>query len=243
MPPPAPRNLVFCCDGTGHIAEAPATNVVHLHRRLRDAPATQLSRYEPGVGTFSVLTPWRGGPVGRALGLLFGYGLRRNIDNGHRFLTEHYRQGDRIFLFGFSRGAYAVRALAGRLEAERLPVHFLGAWDTVASLGYLIRRRTFDARATPGATHVRHALAMDEKRPKFEPLRWTEPPLADHQSREEVWFPGAHADVGGGYPERGHPRQRPPAPGADRLRTRPARGLPGGCHPARTGVGETPLHC
>jgi len=206
MPEHTPRNLVFCCDGTGNTAAAPASNVVHLHRRLRDAPATQVSRYEPGVGTFSVLTPWRGGPVGRALGLLFGYGLSRNIENGHRFLIEHYREGDRIFLFGFSRGAYAVRALAERLEAgdRPCPVHFLGAWDTVASLGYLVRqRRAFPDRPSPGVNHVRHALAIDERRPKFEPLPWAKTPLEDHQSREEVWFPGAHADVGGGYPERG----------------------------------------
>jgi uncharacterized protein (DUF2235 family) len=235
-----PRNLVFCCDGTANQYGTVNTNVVHLYQRLAADPATQLARYEPGVGTFSPLGLIDGGRIGIALGKLFGHGLTENIENGYRFLMRHYRPGDRVYLFGFSRGAYAVRALAGMLDkcgllypeqenlvryATRLynrqgndaqaagfaatygrpcPVHCIGVWDTVASLGYLYRnRRFFNARLGPDVTHAYHALAIDERRPKFEPLPWEEQRAHDYQTIEQVWFPGAHADVGGGYRERG----------------------------------------
>ncbi|MGV8783609.1 phospholipase effector Tle1 domain-containing protein, partial [Pseudomonas aeruginosa] len=53
----------------------------------------------------------------RIAGLAFGWGLKRNVEGAYRFLAEHYRPGDQIFLFGFSRGAYAVRVLAAMLRA------------------------------------------------------------------------------------------------------------------------------
>ncbi|MDZ7809356.1 MAG: DUF2235 domain-containing protein [Arhodomonas sp.] len=111
-----PRNLVFCCDGTANEYGTVNTNVVHLYRRLANHPDTQINCYEPGVGTFSPLGVMDGGKVGIVLGKLFGHGLTENIENGYRFLMRHYREGDRVFLFGFSRGAYAVRALSGMLE-------------------------------------------------------------------------------------------------------------------------------
>ena len=83
------------------------------------------------------------------------------------------------------------------------PVHFIGAWDTVGSLGYLYRnRRFFDTKLSPRVAHACHALAIDERRPKFEPLLWDETRAEPHQTLEQLWFPGAHADVGGGYPKR-----------------------------------------
>jgi|AntDeeMinimDraft_5_1070356.scaffolds.fasta_scaffold02194_6 uncharacterized protein (DUF2235 family) len=240
MPDTQPRNLVYCCDGTANQYGTVNTNVVHLYQRLASDPTTQIARYEPGVGTFSPLGLIDGGKIGITLGKLFGHGLTENIENGYRFLMRHYRPGDRVYLFGFSRGAYAVRALAGMLAkcgllypeqdnlvryATRLynekgndeeaagfaatygrqcPVHFIGVWDTVASLGYLYRnRRFFNARLGEDVTHAYHALAIDERRPKFEPLPWEEGRAHDHQTIQQVWFPGAHADVGGGYAERG----------------------------------------
>jgi len=236
------RNLVFCCDGTANEYGTVNTNVVHLYRRLANHPDTQINCYEPGVGTFSPLGIMDGGKVGIVLGKLFGHGLTENIENGYRFLMRHYREGDRVFLFGFSRGAYAVRALSGMLEkcgllhpeqdnlvryATRLynrkgndaeargfaetyarpcPVHLIGAWDTVASLGYIYRnRRFFNAKMSRDVTHGYQALAIDERRPRYEPLPWNESRVEAHQTVEQVWFPGAHADVGGGYEERGLP--------------------------------------
>ncbi|GGY09685.1 hypothetical protein GCM10007160_41290 [Litchfieldella qijiaojingensis] len=232
------RNLVVCCDGTANQYDAVNTNVVHLFSRLIKGDK-QIAHYEPGVGTFPAPGRW-GDHMGITLGKLFGYGLTQNIENGYRFLMKHYRPGDRIFLFGFSRGAYAVRCLAGmlrkcgllypfmgemvpyttRLYLEKgndeaaegykdlygrlAPVHFIGVWDTVDSLGYLYtKRRFFNAKLSEEVGFGYHALAIDERRPKFEPLLWDESLKADHQTIEQVWFPGAHADVGGGYAERG----------------------------------------
>ncbi|WP_018871239.1 DUF2235 domain-containing protein [Thioalkalivibrio sp. ALgr3] len=232
------RNIVFCCDGTANQKGEVNTNVVHLLRRI-PTTARQVSAYEPGVGTFSPFGMRRENIIGTTLGKLFGHGLTANIENGYRFLMQQVREGDRVYLFGFSRGAYAVRALSGMLrkcgllqpgredlvsEASRLytgrhnedeaarfrkqhsrpcPVHFIGAWDTVGSLGYLYRnRRFFDTRLSPEVTHARHALAIDERRPKFEALLWDDTRVESGQTLKQLWFPGAHADVGGGYEQR-----------------------------------------
>ncbi|MGG1947712.1 DUF2235 domain-containing protein [Trinickia sp. NRRL B-1857] len=159
---------------------------------------------------------------------------------------------DKLFLFGFSRGAFAARSLAGfigyvgLLLADKLdkveeayelyemsqdpsqsklaaflyaltghriayedspfyvPTHFLGVWDTVASLGLPSRLEWFTAPFTehhqadtpPAVMTARHALALHEVRSPFEPLLFK---YDDSRDIKEVWFAGAHADVGGGY--------------------------------------------
>jgi hypothetical protein len=106
-----PRNLVVCSDGTWcspeqEMGALPApTNVVKLSKLcLRDEQ--QLVYYHPGVGA-------EGSLLDRLLGGGIGLGLSRNIIGAYRWLCDHYRKGDRIFLFGFSRGAYTVRSLGG----------------------------------------------------------------------------------------------------------------------------------
>ncbi len=88
-------------------------------------------------------------------------------------------------------------------------IHFLGVWDTIGSLGvpdYVISRflgHTWDFHdVTLSSTvkHAFHALAIDERRADFKPCLWDGPNTDD---RRQVWFPGAHSDVGGGYPETG----------------------------------------
>ena len=110
-----PRNIVVCCDGTGNEYGRHNTNVVKLYEALvRDV--NQIAFYDPGVGTFSFL----GIPLGRRIGLLlgqaFGAGLQKNVEDAYRYLMDQYQPGDRLFLFGFSRGAFTVRALAGMLN-------------------------------------------------------------------------------------------------------------------------------
>ncbi|WP_291985898.1 DUF2235 domain-containing protein [Candidatus Accumulibacter sp. ACC007] len=106
-----PRNLVVCCDGTWCTPKQEAgalpapTNVVKLHR-LCLSDDQQRVYYHPGVGA-------DGNLVERLLGGAIGLGLSRNILSAYRWLCDHYRSGDRIFLFGFSRGAYTVRSLGG----------------------------------------------------------------------------------------------------------------------------------
>ena len=95
--------------------------MLKLYRCLRKTDKTQprqLVFYDPGVGT--VTEPSRGtaarpdfNPV---LGLATGYGLDDNVLSAYCFLVEHYAPGDQIYLFGFSRGAYTVRVLAGLIH-------------------------------------------------------------------------------------------------------------------------------
>ncbi|KAJ6570952.1 hypothetical protein DFH09DRAFT_916783, partial [Mycena vulgaris] len=110
----------------------------------------------------------------------------------YRWLSSTYQPGDKIFIFGFSRGAYQVRTLAAIIEkvpgilikqnrAERIAlhfkntfsrnvrIHFAGLWDTVSSVG-LVRGKPLPL--TLSAQHIcifRHALALDERRVKFLP--------------------------------------------------------------------------
>ena len=110
------RNIVLCCDGTGKAFGDANTNVVRLYGLLaRDEH--QLAYYDPGVGTLSLPGPVSGLAKKWSLvrGLAFGIGLNDNIQDAYRFLMEHYRDGDHVYLFGFSRGAFTVRALAGML--------------------------------------------------------------------------------------------------------------------------------
>ena len=109
------KNIVICCDGTGNEYGENNSNVVKLYQRVvRDRD--QAAFYDPGVGTFSFLGRELGRRTGVALGKFFGAGMRQNIEDAYRFLMETYEDGDRVFLFGFSRGAFTVRALAGMLN-------------------------------------------------------------------------------------------------------------------------------
>lgn len=110
------RRLVVCCDGTGNEFGERNTNVVRLYGYLvKDE--TQLTYYDPGVGTLSppsMVTRF-GQTVARLWGLAFGYGITTDIEDAYKFLMDHYRPNDHVYLFGFSRGAYTARALAGMI--------------------------------------------------------------------------------------------------------------------------------
>jgi uncharacterized protein (DUF2235 family) len=108
------RNIVICCDGTSNEYSRDNSNVVRLYQMLDGDVDSQAAFYDPGVGTFAsaaALLPVSK-RVTRLLGLAIGYGLTSNVEDGYRFLMTQWRPGDQVFLFGFSRGAYAARALA-----------------------------------------------------------------------------------------------------------------------------------
>ena len=134
------KNIVLCADGTGNTFSTNVSNVVRLVRSLRlDDCATQVVFYDQGVGTargdvakakrfadegrrqaLRILpapnTPWMLHPwLTRQLGRGFGFGLAENIAEMYGALARCYTEGDRLYLFGFSRGAFTVRALAGLL--------------------------------------------------------------------------------------------------------------------------------
>ena len=131
------RNLVVCCDGTNNTLTGGVqdTNVLLLHGYLRKHadPAATLLYYDPGVGT-----PDAAPPTGlvdllkrradRIAGLASGRGVYENIGEAYRFLMQNWGPGDRIFCFGFSRGAFTARAVVGMvnlfgvLEREHEPL-------------------------------------------------------------------------------------------------------------------------
>jgi uncharacterized protein (DUF2235 family) len=256
------RNLIVCCDGTWntpdqqHDGVATPTNVYRLYNAIQpvgDDGTDQIAYYHPGVGS-------EGNWWQKLAGGGFGLGLTKNIMSGYRWLGGQYQTDDRIFLFGFSRGAYTVRSLAGmithcglldltqvedgevwglveratRAYRERqdrsewarglkfhgrgnpktVQIHYLGVWDTVGSLGVpndlailnLIdefSNLTFhDTKLNANVLNARHAVAIDERRLPFSPTLWTGK-HARTAAVKQVWFPGVHSDVGGGYAEIG----------------------------------------
>ncbi|WP_454887302.1 DUF2235 domain-containing protein [Sphingomonas oryzagri] len=254
-----PRNLVLLCDGTSNEVKQDLTNVLKLYR-IAARNEEQRVFYDPGIGTIGLDNDW--GHTRQALASLFGlatgWGLDDNILDAYAFLCREWRAGDRIYLFGFSRGAYTARAVAGLvyllgilrpeqlnlvsyaltaykrsasehsleiawqfqrvIGGRRAPIHFLGVWDTVASVIVPRRDRLYlpglaflpYTRQNPAVRTFRQAAAIDERRSLFRLYRWDEnqrfepepfslagPP----QDARTVWFVGDHSDVGGGYPE------------------------------------------
>jgi uncharacterized protein (DUF2235 family) len=102
------QRLVVLCDGTWNRPDQPTpTNVCKLRDAVdvsEGAAVPQRVHYERGVGA----RRWE-----RIRGGAFGLGLSRNVRDGYAFLVDHYRPGDELFLFGFSRGAFTARSLAG----------------------------------------------------------------------------------------------------------------------------------
>jgi uncharacterized protein (DUF2235 family) len=269
------KTIAFFSDGTGNTKDfGPDSNVELLFRRALDESgpgARQMTRYDAGVGI----------EFGDLVGKAFGKGISQNIKDGYDFLSEVYEPGDRIFLFGFSRGAYTARSIGGMLGRIGLPARrqtdgsdlrtdhaarkaltdrayaiyklsdhderrrqsedfrrdhawpahlsdearapwLIGVWDTVRSLGIPLGFRDFelslfphrfhDHELNPHVAHAYHALSIDDERLQFLPTIWNEPTAAEKLARqtgkpnpqrfEQIWFPGVHSDVGGGYANR-----------------------------------------
>lgn len=266
------KRLVVFCDGTWNKEDQKTrdgrpcpTNVLRLFEltRIGDGDnCPQIVHYVRGVGN-----RWDE----RVTGGGFGLGISDNIQGAYQFLVSNYEDGDEIFLFGFSRGAFTVRSLAGMiynvgiLRRDRLhlleeayahyrssdpkwhpgsdlskafraanthgneKIKFLGVWDTVGALGapfgYVVAKllnlifptQFHDTKISPIILNAYHACAIDEKRWPFRPTRMeltetrkieaAQVNAADANAEkfnyEEVWFPGVHSDIGGGYPEAG----------------------------------------
>jgi uncharacterized protein (DUF2235 family) len=112
------RNVVILFDGTSNQFGPENTNVVRLAQILeRDSP-DQLVYYDPGVGTLPHPGAFWGftRKVSEIYGLAFGTGLTANVEEAYSYLMDVWQPGDRVFLFGFSRGAYTARVLAALLH-------------------------------------------------------------------------------------------------------------------------------
>lgn len=122
------KNIVILCDGTSNEIKTDRTNILRLFGTLEHSDR-QLVYYDPGVGTFGADEAWSQvyRDATEVLGLATGWGLDHNVKEAYRFLVENYEAGpvvdgrhpdrDRIYLFGFSRGAYTARVLAGFIHA------------------------------------------------------------------------------------------------------------------------------
>jgi uncharacterized protein (DUF2235 family) len=288
------RNLIVLSDGTGNSAsKAFKTNVWRLYQALNLRDGTQVAVFGDGVGNSSITFL-------RVIGLAFGFGVKRNVINLYKFLCHNYWQdkddkenNDRIWMFGFSRGAFTIRVLAGLVHSEGLvtfateaelkrnaiaayrayrkknfkakawvfwvplarcirdkaisfwqfltgdmpydrveehvraekrndiEIHFIGVWDTVVAYGLPIDELTTavdrwvwpmkfrDTSLLERVQHARHAMGLDDERRTFHPVPWNEREekkkhgQVDPDRLTQVWFPGMHADVGGGYPDDG----------------------------------------
>jgi uncharacterized protein (DUF2235 family) len=242
------KRIIVCCDGTWNADDLQSndTNVAILARAIHGSQQTggtlQIVLYVRGVGTTGLkLETWIEGAT--------GIGVDDNIRSAYQFIAQNYVPGDEIYLFGFSRGAFTARSLAGLITAcgilfrqslaalpdawayyrspkPHLPaafatkygvqshldpsIAFLGVWDTVGSLGIpgsllaASNKAKFafhDTNPSPLVKRAVQALAIDEHRCDFTPTFWTGV-IPQGASIEQVWFAGAHADVGGGYKTR-----------------------------------------
>jgi Uncharacterized alpha/beta hydrolase domain (DUF2235) len=113
-----PRKLILCFDGTNDKYSADNTNVVKLYAMLERTQGDQLTCYQPGIGTlipqgvFGRFQRWAVTFIDSAIAWL----LQEHVTDGYRFLMRYYQPGDEIFIFGFSRGAYTARVVAGMLH-------------------------------------------------------------------------------------------------------------------------------
>ena len=229
---------VILLDGTfSSLAPGMETNIGKIFRLLAEPGRHARLRlyYEPG----SQWEGWRHG-----WDIIQGRGLDSQIMRAYGWLASHYRPGDRIFLMGYSRGAYAVRSMGGVIDRVGLlkqtqaterqvaltyrhyrtdpdsptarafaaayclagaPIQMIGAFDTVKSLGlhlplfwllFTDKTAFHSHQLGPSIQHGFQALALDETRRAFAPVLWECPP--DRQGQvEQMWFRGAHGDIGG----------------------------------------------
>jgi len=112
-----PKNIIICCDGTNNQYGTTNTNVVRLFTALVQ-DVRQVAYYHPGLGTMGAPGAWTRMAqwFSRLLGQAIGRGLPDDVCAAYVFLMQQYQPGDKVFMFGFSRGAYTVRVLAGMLH-------------------------------------------------------------------------------------------------------------------------------
>ena len=226
------KTLVFSFDGTGNEPsqanefkqDESITNVLKLHVMMggcmeagKNAVKTaagngQKTYYYNGIGTregrFAIplvgrVRSW----INMAMAPTFG-DARRILNEAEEDFESEYDEGDRIAVFGFSRGAALARKFVSEILAggEEREVSFLGVYDTVAAMNGVHRRGdaiSSDVLFENGALNERvrravHLVALDEERVAFTPTLINRD--RDRGDRIlEVWMPGIHSDVGGGY--------------------------------------------
>ncbi|KAF7300706.1 hypothetical protein HMN09_00956400 [Mycena chlorophos] len=116
--PSTQRNLILCFDGTGDSFDADNSNIVQLVSALQKDKSKQMVYYQSGIGTYT--SKRSATPLATKISLMFDAAIAWNLDShvmsGYEFLMQNYVPGDKIHIFGFSRGAYIARSLAGMLH-------------------------------------------------------------------------------------------------------------------------------
>jgi uncharacterized protein (DUF2235 family) len=208
------KTIVILMDGTWNEPEyemetgkMDQTNIERLRDQLVHN-SEQKVYYLRGVGT-------DGKTLKRVRDGAFGTGAEAKVDEAYGILETSYKDGDRIAIFGFSRGAATSRLLARRIAAmkvnDKTPnVQFLGLFDTVTAFGVpepdwdwdgfkkRFHEQSEDFAIPANVKRVVHLVSIDEDRAAFMPT------LLQLDSRsetvaEEVWFAGNHGDIGGGW--------------------------------------------
>jgi uncharacterized protein (DUF2235 family) len=114
------RNLVVVLDGTSNQFGMHNSNCVEFYSHLEKTD-DQLTYYNSGIGTYMKPTIFFGPAIWKETirncwDMAFAYRLKSYVMGAYRWLSDHYCEGDRIFLYGFSRGAYEVRVLAAMIH-------------------------------------------------------------------------------------------------------------------------------
>jgi hypothetical protein len=145
-----PKRIVVCSDGTGNTAiKDRGTNVFKVFEavdlnghRLDPTLTPQVALYDDGVGTedFKPL---------KLIGGAFGWGLTRNVKALYKELARVYDPGDEIYMFGFSRGAFTVRTLAGLIstcglvDPQKVEPKTFGSLEKAVDAAYAAYRRCY----------------------------------------------------------------------------------------------------
>jgi hypothetical protein len=210
-------NIVVCFDGTRNENETENTNV-HRIFNLQDKRYS-ISHYYSGVGVGAR-------KFSRVLDELTGRGLFRTVRAAYTFVHGNFLEGDRIFIFGFSRGAYAARHLAGMIarmgtwnpveatydeyrrrlssaasakrKSQKYDVHFLGLFDCVPGNQYYLRDEALHPLNNPVLEpNIRNAAHAVSRDERRRSFRPLLFTPTEQDSFKQVWLPGYHFDVGG----------------------------------------------
>ena len=230
------KTLIFSFDGTGNEPrdarefkdDESISNILKLHILMgggieADNSETktpngfdQKTYYYNGIGTreggrriplLGRLISWGKKHINMAIAPSFG-DARRILDEAKEDFEKEYKTGDKVVIFGFSRGAALARKFASKILAEKEDCHvsFLGVFDTVAAMNGIHRageKISSDVMFENGTLHEHveravHVVSLDEDRIPFTPTLINKDPNGPDRILE-VWFPGVHSDIGGGY--------------------------------------------